>query len=246
MDIKQGNLQEIIDSERELFLQAPKRYGEFFSFALDSFVLTENFIKSINQEAFIFAAFLSQIRKHHTLAFFSSTRLHHIQTMMNIRQVLEAGVCAGYAIAFVDPEKFARKKENTLDFNQDLIGKRYKWIEDNYPQKSEEIKRLKDLINSSAAHSNIVYAHKNYSFDTLNKKFNIPFFDFEDEIHVKADLWLVGNVAMGIMDFLYGVNLDYKRFVCSDDYMKKINNLQRMNEKLKQEALKNSRFSRFD
>jgi len=234
MGIKQDTLQDIIDSEKELFLQATNKYGEFFDFALDSYNQVENFVKSINPEAFIFAAFLSQIRKHHTLAFLSSVRLHHIQTMMNLRQFLEAGSCAAFAIA----------NHNSEDFTNEKRDKIYKWIKNNYPIKSEEIKRIKGIINSTTAHSNIVYAHKNFKFDLENKRFNTPFFDFEDELHVNGDLWLVGNVAMGVLDFLYGVNQNYNALVFSDNFIEGMKRLQIKSDNLKNKTLKNSRFDK--
>ncbi|HBB37485.1 MAG: hypothetical protein UX02_C0001G0386 [Candidatus Moranbacteria bacterium GW2011_GWC1_45_18] len=118
MGTKQDTLQDIIDSEKELFLQAPSKYREFFDFALESFVFMESFVKSINLEAFIFSAFLSQIRKHHTLAFLSSVRLHHIQTMMNLRQMLEAGAFAVYAVVNHNPNDFKSGKRDKI----------YKWL----------------------------------------------------------------------------------------------------------------------
>lgn len=234
MKIKQNTLQDIIDTEKDLILRAPSKYDEFFDFALESFVLIENFIKSINPEAFIFAAFLSQIRKHHTLALLSSVRLHHVQTMMNLRQVLEAGSCAAYAIA----------NHNSEDFKNGKRDKIYKWLKSNYLNKSEEIKRIKGLINSSAAHSNVIYAHKNYSPDMKNKRFNTPFFDFEDEFCVKADLWLTGNVAMGLMDLFYEINRDYNMLVFSDNFIEEIKKLQIKNNSLRNKVLGDKRFNK--
>lgn len=244
MEIKQGNFQDIVDTEREFILQAPNKYGDYWHFALAGYNLVENCIKSINPDRFIFAAFLSQIRKHHTLALLSSVRLHHIQAMMNLRQVLEATSCAAYAIAHPEPDDFVKRKGKIIDPTKDLTIKRYKWLEENYPEKSEEIKRLKGTINSSTAHSNIVYAHKNYYFDLENGKFDTPFFDFEDTLHVKGDLWLIGNMAMGLMDFLYGVNLDYKKIVFNVNFAEEITKLQTENDRLKKEALGDSRFDK--
>jgi hypothetical protein len=43
------------------------------------------------------------MKKHHMLAMFSTLRLHRVQAMMNLRQVLEAGASATFAIA--NPEQ---------------------------------------------------------------------------------------------------------------------------------------------
>ena len=53
--------------------------------------------------------FLSQIKKYHTLALFSVARLHHIQAMLNLRQVLEAGVNAAYGLANPNQDDFVIK-----------------------------------------------------------------------------------------------------------------------------------------
>ena len=59
------------------------------------------------------------------LGFLSALRLHHVQTMMNLRQVLEAGSAAAYAIAnpkiedFVDTDDFG-----IMDPSKELTSKR--------------------------------------------------------------------------------------------------------------------------
>jgi hypothetical protein len=112
----------------------------------------------------IFVLFLSQVRKHHTLALFSTVPLHRIQAMMDLRQTLEAGACAAYAIANTDPADFADKdQDRILNPTQDLARKRYKWLEQNFSVGSNAIKRIKESINKSAAHSNIADAHLNFS-----------------------------------------------------------------------------------
>lgn len=114
MEFKQSTFGEIIDSEREMFLTASERYGDFFINASEFNVLLNEFIKSVDPDRFIFAMFLSQIRKHTTLALFSAVRLHHIQAMMNLRQVLEAGSCAAYAIANIDKSGFADEEASYI------------------------------------------------------------------------------------------------------------------------------------
>ena len=62
------------------------------------------------------------------LAFLSALRLHHVQAMMNLRQVLEAGAAAAYCIAnpkvedFVDIDEFG-----IMDPSKELTNKRYRW-----------------------------------------------------------------------------------------------------------------------
>src|SRR6266850_4929407 len=124
MEFKHTTIGEILDSERDMVLRAAERYGNFYANAAEFNGLFTNFIKSIDRDRFLFAMFLSQVRKHYTLALFSAVRLHHVQAMMDLRQVLEAGSCAAYAIANTDPADFADTDEyGLLDPSQDLTRK---------------------------------------------------------------------------------------------------------------------------
>ena len=201
MEFKQDTIGDILTSEHEMVLHGAECYGDYFINASEFNHLLQQFIKSVDPDRFIFAMFLAQIRKHHLLAHFSATRLHHIQAMMNLRQVLEAGSCAAYAIANPDQTGFTDIDENGIaDISQDLTKKRYKWLEDNFKKGSDTIKNMKGTINDSTAHSNIVYAHNNFRFDGDQGKFVTPFFDIKDDYLVKTDLWQIGNIAQKIID----------------------------------------------
>jgi len=242
MDFKQSTIGEILDSEREMVLKGAECYGEYFVNAADFNHLLNEFLKSIDPDRFIFAAFLSQVRKHHTLALFSAVRLHHTQTMMNMRQVLEAGACAAYAIANTDVADFGDNDQGIINPSDTLTKKRYKWLEDNYKTGSDAIKRMKGSINNSAAHSNIVYAQKNFKFNAESGSFETPFFDMEDDYHVKTDLWMIGNVIMGLMDLFYGVNKDLDVLKFADDFIPRLKALEKQNEKLKNEMMQSDRY----
>lgn len=106
--------------------------------------------------------FLSQVKKHHTLALLSFVRLHHVQGLLDLRWTLEAGASAAYAIANTNPEDFVDVDTNgLLDPSQRLASRRYKWLENNYKEVSDFIKELKDEINKYAAHANIIQAGRN-------------------------------------------------------------------------------------
>ena len=245
MDFKQSTIGEILDSEREMILKGAERYGEYFVNAADFNHLLNEFLVSINPDRFIFAAFLSQIRKHHTLALFSAVRLHHTQAMMDMRQVLEAGACAAYAIANTDPADFGDVNDQDIINPSDaLTKKRYKWLEANYKKGSDPIKNMKGSINNSTAHSNIVYAYKNFDFDDKTGTFDTPFFDFEDEYHVKTDLWMIGNVIMGLMDLFYGVNKNLDVLKFADGFIPRLKTLEKQNDKLKNEMMQSDRYKK--
>jgi hypothetical protein len=154
----------------------------------------------------MFGRLFSLMKKHHTLAFFSALRLHKVQAMMNLRQVLEAGASAAYAIAnpsthhFVDTDPFG-----ILDPSQKLREKRYRWLDDNYPVKSKWIEETKGMINTTTAHANVVSGDSTFHVAPGSDVMGAPFFDIGDEYFVKTDLWLIGNVAITLMDLFYGV-----------------------------------------
>lgn len=124
-----------------MVLAAPERYGKYYVTALDCSILLSHSPKSIDQDRWIFGSFVSQAKKHHLLALFSTVRLHKVQAFMDLRQTLEAGANAAFAIAnpnhadFVDADK-----HGILDPSQELAKKRYAWLDKNYPAGSSAIK----------------------------------------------------------------------------------------------------------
>lgn len=236
MELKQYTMQDIIDSEHEMVKKGVERYGDYYINATEFNDLLQNFLESVDMSRYIFTAFLSQVRKHITLAILSTVRLHHIQAMLDLRQALEAGVCAAYAIANPDQEDFVNMGENgILDAPQDLMVKRYKWLEENYIAGSTFIKNMKDMINKSSAHANLIYAYNNFDFDEQKDKnhFIAPFFDIEKEHLVKTDLWQIGNIAMGLMDLFYGVNKNLNAVKFIDDFIPRLKKFEAGNNKLK-------------
>jgi hypothetical protein len=247
MEIKQKTIGDILDSEREMFIRGEERYGQYFvnASAFNS-LLNTGMIKSIDGDRFLFAMFLSQVRKHHTLGLFSAIRLHRTQAMMNLRQVLEAGACAAYAIANTEPADFADKKEDgTLDASQKLTKKRYDWLDKNFPDGARAIKAMKDAINTLGAHASVITAHSNFEANSKAGRFDTPFFDFEDEFGVRTDLWQIGNIALGLMDLFYGVNTKLGVIKFNDDWSPRFQELAKENDRLKTEMMNHDRLKRF-
>lgn len=245
MDFKQSTFEEILESEKDMVLSAEERWGDYYINAAEFNVLLGDFIKSIDPDRYIFTMFLSQIKKHSMLALLSTVRLHHVQAMMDLRQTLEAGSCAAYAIANPDQSGFADVGENgILDASQKLTGKRYKWLDENYPAGSTAIHNMKGSINSSSAHSNIIYAHNNFKLNPEAGKFETPFFDEEDEYLVKTNLWAIGNIIMGLTDLFYGIAKDHKGIVFADDFIVRLKKLEEENHKLKAEMMQTERYKK--
>jgi len=236
-------IEQILNRENEMAITAQARYGKYYETALQCSLFMTHFLKFIGVDRWVFASFLSQVKKHHTLALFSVVRLHQIQAMMNLRQALEAGTCAAFAIAHTDHSHFVDTDEyGILDAPQSLAGKRYKWLEENFPNNSNLIKEIKKQINAATAHSNLIYAHNNFQMDEEHNRISTPFFDTEDEHHVKTYLWSLGNVAIILMDLFHKVNETRNVIVFADDFLPRFNALAKKNNALKAEMTSSDRY----
>ena len=207
MEFPQATIEEIIESERQMLLSAKERYGKYYTHARGVSVFLSLCVDAIDPDRLMFGRFHSHMKKHHMLALFSALRLHKVQAMMNLRQVLEAGASGAFAIANPETGHFADiDQQGILDPSQELTKKRYAWLDKNYEQKSQWIKDTKERINSSAAHANIISADSVFRVAETGDQIRAPFFDIEDEYFVKSDLWLIASVAITLMDLFYGVN----------------------------------------
>lgn len=88
-DYKQSTIGEMVESERLLVLEAHERYPAFYPHAEEAVHFLSTFVRSIKADRHIFGSFLSHLKKHAMLALFSTVRLHRVQAMMDLRQVLE-------------------------------------------------------------------------------------------------------------------------------------------------------------
>lgn len=245
MEFKQKTLGDIIDSERDMFLTAGDRYEEYFAHASAFNTLLNNFIKSVDDpEKFFFIAYLSSVKKHHTLALLSTVRLHSVQAGMDLRQVVEASAWAAYALAFKEKDKFCEDKSGIVEIPEKLRDARNVWLDKEFKAGSDALKTSKKLINNSFAHANLAYAFQHFKFLSREGKFHTPFFDFEDDHHVKGHLWYGANIAMGLLDLFYGVNKKYHAIQFVDDFLSRFKALEAQNKKLRAEMMKSPRFKR--
>ena len=130
-----------------------------------------------------------------------------MQSMLNLRQVLEAGAAAAFAIANPEMHRFVDiDPSGFLDPSKDLAQKRYRWLDLYFPDGSKAIKGKKELINRIMSHANIVTANQTFSVDDTQKNIAAPFFDIEDEYHVQVDLWLISSIGVDLMALLHEVN----------------------------------------
>ena len=204
MTFPQSTMEEIIESERLMLVSAKERHGKYYTHPRGVSVFLSLCVTAVDADRMMFGRFHSQMKKHHMLALFSTLRLHKVQAMMNLRQVLEAGASASFAIANPEQHHFVDTDQHgILDPSQELTKKRYAWLRKNCEKKSQWIKEAKEQINSSAAHANIISADSVFRIGDAGDQISAPFFDIEDEYFVKADLWLIASVAITLMDLFY-------------------------------------------
>jgi hypothetical protein len=245
MPFKQSTIEEIVDSERLMVLNGRERYGAYYEHALNTSLFLTHFVKSIDPDRWIFGSFLALLKKHHMLALFSTLRLHQVQSMMDLRQVLEAGACAAFAIANPEHDHFVdATEEGLLDASQKLTKKRYVWLDANYPDGSKFIADMKKPINDSTAHANLVYTSTIFKTNAADGIFVAPFFDIEDEHHVKTGLWMIGNIGVGLLDLFYAANLDRDVVTFADNFVPRVQELIQENNNLRAEMTSTERFKR--
>jgi hypothetical protein len=245
MDFLQSTLEEIIESERLMPLAGEQRYGKYCTHARVCSVFLSRCVTGVTHDRMMFGCFFSLLKKHHMLAFLSVLRLHKVQAAMNLRQVLEAGAAAAFAIANPEQHHFAETDaQGLLDPSQDLAKKRYQWLGRHYREKSDWIRSTKERINSSTAHANIVSSGSIFRIADTGDTINAPFFDIEDEYSVRADLWHTGSIALTLMDLFYGVNQGRNVLDFFDDFPVHIDRLARENNALLDEMKATDRFKR--
>ncbi|HCR41963.1 TPA: hypothetical protein DIV45_01190 [Patescibacteria group bacterium] len=236
--IQQSALGEIINSETALVLSAEEKYGGIWNHALDFMDLLGYFAKSIDPDRFIFAIFLGHVKKHYLLSILSAVRLHHVQTGMNIRQLIEAGSWAAYSIANPEQSKFSIENDGILDVPDNLREAKDKWLDANHKQHSDSLKNLKATINKSTGHANLVYSMKSFKADFKQGNFHMPFFDYEEPRHIKSDLWFATNVVMGLLDLFYGINQPLNAIQFQPDFAARLVGLRQANDRFKSELMK--------
>jgi hypothetical protein len=114
MDFPQSTLEEITESERQMVLTAKERFGNHYLNARASSVFLSRCVVAVDHDRMNFGRFLALMKKHHMLALLSVVRLHKVQAMMNLRQVLEAGAAAALAIANPEDSHFFKADANGI------------------------------------------------------------------------------------------------------------------------------------
>lgn len=243
MAFPQSTLEEITESEAQMVRTAAERFGNFFLNAWECSVLLSKCVVSVDHSRLNFARFHAVLKKHHTLAILSLVRLHKVQAMMGLRQALEAGCAAAFAIANPEDEHFFKVDQyGIITSPQSLTEKRYRWLDQNFRQRSDGIKAKKKLINDNHSHTNIVISDSVFRIDDTGQLINAPFFDIEDAYFVKTDLWLAAGIALELMDWFYGVNKGRDVLAFAPGFIDDVQRLAKATDALRAEMVATERF----
>jgi hypothetical protein len=212
--------------ERLMVLKAPERFGYFYDNAMGTSYLLQNGIIGVPHQRSLFARWGSQLKKFYLLAIFSFVRLHQVQGLMNLRQVLEAAVDAAFAVAHPDHIKDYgyTDKHGAIMTPQSFKKKRYAWLAANCKNGSDSIQSLKEAINRYGSHASVMQTMNNLQVQlgAATPHYQTSFFDAEDGYHVKTDLWRSANVALATLDLLYGVNRDFGVLTFAEDFLTRL------------------------
>lgn len=215
--LKITTLDSLAVQERKLYLTAEKRLGPPYSIAREATILLTTFVKSVAADRFAFASFMAILKKHQTLALLSIVRFHHVQAMMNFRQVLESASSAAYALA--NPNADYVDSTTGLPMEPKKISARsYAWIGSEFPQHSSELKDVKDSLNATTSHANLVESSRFVEAKFEEGFFGTAFFDQEDNYLTKADLLTITGGALTIMHLIWSVMQEHGGLVMADDW----------------------------
>ena len=235
---------EISKGEYDLVVNAATKYGNAFVNAHDLVMFSWNFINRVKPDALAFILFLSQFQKAITLSFLSVLRNHEVQFSLMLRQALEASALAGYALYNPNIDDFGKPNaDDCLFANRNVRGKAYKWIEKEYPTHSQSMKYMKDQINESYAHANILPASDNIQCEL--KTIGSIFVDKPDTLFAMQHLWWIGNVIIGVLDFLEQTIISHPLVTLVPDFQEKMGQFARENTQIKMELKANPRLSRW-
>jgi hypothetical protein len=238
----------LIDISKEddrLIGEAKIKYGKIYDNTENLVFFLWDFLKSAEADAWIFASFLSQVRKFAILSLLSTIRKHNAQSLMDIRQIFEASVLATYSLHERNDTTYYYKDKNDVAYvKENVRAKAYKWLGDNYKNHSDTIKNQKQIINNMWTHANILLTPLNFRLEG-EEKFLSSVFDNEDDFQAKNNLWFLANSCWGLLDLFAREIIKTKMAKLSDDFVLKMQQFGKDNEFLKKELTADPRINKW-
>ena len=204
-----GNIiEDISQEEHNLINSAQKDYGDYFINCVKLLELMRG-VKSLKEESLVFFMFWGQVVSGMQLSISSLIRKHRAQSNMMLRQVLESICFACYGLYETNVNKYGVIEGDCL--KPDVLIKRemYEWLDKNYHNYSEFIKKEKGKINELFSHSNIVVTQINMKQNIEDIKTRISFFDNDMKYLIEGELIGRSIMIYTIMKLLINVNKAY-------------------------------------
>lgn len=229
------------EEEHRLISEAQNTYNKHFTLASECVNFSWEFIESVNAEAFVFNAFLSQTNKFLQLSLLSLIRHHTVQCYLNLRTAIESTTLACYSLHKTNEHEFIKRHDEFNDIILERPGvksKANKWLDSTYKTHSEKLKIAKtENINKFFAHSNLVNAFNNIDFTDPTMSYS-NFFDKKDVFTIKFELMALGNIALTQIDLISSVVRDHSDLAkLSTDFEEKKTSLFHDNQYLYSELI---------
>lgn len=210
--------------------EVDKKRDDYLNFVLAIYqILSEpSWIKS-DPENIFFPIFLTQVRKHAGLAILSVARHHSTQAMLNLRYVIESAEWMFYSMVRNQASDFySVDTRGAAIVTENHKNRMYDWAKEHYPAGCLSLKKMKNHINESQAHADIIYAQQNVDF----KKYEFKFFDLPHARQLKANFFYVGMCIWQILDLLYGINQDHTVVQFSQEFQPTMKSLKERSKEL--------------
>ncbi|MBB4517237.1 hypothetical protein [Paraburkholderia fungorum] len=212
------SIEEFSHIEHQMVVSAEERYGDYFTTARDVSLLLSNIISWPTKDCDIFLRFLSQMKKSHTLSLMSLVRQHRIQAKMTLRYFLESTVHAAFSLVHVDTKNYFDTADGKKYDPQKASRAANAWIDKHFKTHSDEIKRVKDLINEQTAHANVYNSFHNFEFiGGKDAAIYSSYFDFDDDHWLKVDLWECAQAGLVAADLILSIRKVHGGFIPSRD-----------------------------
>jgi hypothetical protein len=210
------SIEEFSHIEHQMVVGAEERYGDYFAVARDVTLLLSNIMAWPTKDCDLFIRFLSQMKASHTLCLMSLIRQHRVQAKMTLRYFLESTVHAAFSLVHVDTTNYFDTAGGDKHDPQKASRAAYTWVGANFKKHSEEIKRVKDLINEQTAHANVYNSFHNFHFEGGEKAAILTsYFDFDDDYWLKVDLWECAQAGLVATDLLLAIRGVHGGFIPS-------------------------------
>lgn len=244
-------LLDLSKQENLLVEKAPSELGPEFVLAHDLVFFTDEFFVSVNHEALpypalMFLTFHAQFHNALVLCLLSSVRKHNVQFHMMLRQALENGVLACYALFETNKDAFYKvNKYDIIEIDKNIKVKAYNWLEKNYKDRSDMIKHMKEYINELFAHAGSPDP-SNFHFDRSSSEFYTKFFDSDDILFAKIRLHLVGKTALVFLDLFAKIIKTIPIVSLVDDFSQKIDSFINESIQIENEIKSSHRIARWN